>query len=73
MTLDTLSDELCKVNTRVSHIAQWQAVMGGFTTSPSPSPQLSEDEGDDDGFSDDDADENDGASSFSDEEMTVSK
>ena len=57
--LDTLSDELCKVNTRVGCITQWQAVIDGFTASPSPSPspQASEDEGDDDGSNDDDNDE----------------
>ena len=31
-----------------------EAIMGGFTTSPSPSPQVSEDEGNDNGSSDDD-------------------
>ena len=71
--LDTLSDELCQVNTRIGHIAPRQAIMGGFTASPSPSPQASKDEGDDDGSSDDDADEDDGASSFDDEEMTASQ
>ena len=52
--LDTFSDELCQVNTRVSRIAWQQAVIGGFTASPSPSPQASKDEGDDDGSNDDD-------------------
>ena len=28
--LDTLSDELCQVNTHVGRIAQRQTVMGGF-------------------------------------------
>ena len=68
--LDTLSDELCQVNTRLGRITRQQAVMGGFTTSSSPSPQASEDESDDDG-SGDDIDEDDGASSFGDEEMTA--
>ena len=36
--LDTLSDELCQVNTRISRIARRQAIMGGFTASSSPSP-----------------------------------
>ena len=45
--------------------------MGGFTTSTSPSPQASEDEGDDDGSSDDDANVDHGASSFGDKEMTA--
>ena len=66
--LDTLSDELCQVNTRVGRIVRRQAVMGGFTASPSPSPQASEDEGDDD-----DADEDEDANSFSDDEMTASQ
>ena len=28
--LDTLSEELCRVNTRVGHITRWQARLGGF-------------------------------------------
>ena len=65
--LDTLSDELCQVNTRVSHIARQQARLGGFVASPSPSPEASED---DDGDSDyDDKDED--ASSSGDDEMTT--
>ena len=67
--LDTLSDELCQVNTRVGRITRQQAIIGGFTASSSPSPQASEDESDDDGFGGDDADEDDGASSFGDKEM----
>ena len=60
------------MNTRVSHIAQQQVVMDGFTMSPSPSPPASEDEGNDDGSSDDDdANEDDGASSSGDKEMTA--
>ena len=42
--LDTLSDELCQVTTRVSRIARQQAHLGGFVASPSPSPKASEDE-----------------------------
>ena len=45
--LDTLSDELCQVNTHVGCIAQQQAVMGGFTVASSLSPLASNDEGDD--------------------------
>ena len=37
--LDTLSDELCQVNTRVGHIARQQAQMGGFVPFPSPSSE----------------------------------
>ena len=68
--LDTLSDELCQVNTRVDHIARWQARLSGFTTSPFPSPEGSADKDSDDGADDDDKDED--ASSSSDEEMTAS-
>ena len=53
--LDTLSDELCQVNTHVDRIARWQACLGGFMASPSPSPEASKDK-DDDGDSDDDDD-----------------
>ena len=66
--LDTLSDELCQVNTCVGRIAQRQAVMGGFTVASSPSPPVSEDESNDSSGSDD-ADEDDGASSPNDDEM----
>ena len=68
--LDTLSDELCQVNTYIGCIARWQACLGGFVASPSPSPKASEDE-DDDGDSDDDDDEDEDASFFSDDEMTA--
>ena len=69
--LNTLSDELCQVNTLVDRIARQQAHLGGFMASPSSSPEASEDE-DDDGDSDDnddDDDENEDASSFDDNEM----
>ena len=67
--LDTVSDELCQVNTRVGRIAQRQAVIGGFTVTSSPSSSVSEDESDD--GSDSDADEDEDASSSSDDEMTA--
>ena len=67
--LDTLSDELCQVNTRVSPISRWQARLGGFVESPSPSPQASEDN-DDDSNDDDDVEDRD-ASSPSDDEMST--
>ena len=54
--LDTLSDELCQVNTRICHIARRQARFGSFMESPSPFLVASEDE-DDDGDSDNDDDE----------------
>ena len=64
--LDTLSDELCQVNTRVGRITQRQARLGCFVESPSPSLEAFEDE-DDDGDCDDDDDED--ASSSSDDDM----
>ena len=51
--LDTLSDKLCQVNTRVGYIARRQTVMGRFTTYTSPSPLTLEDESDDGSSSDD--------------------
>ena len=45
--LNTLSDELCQVNTRVGCIAWRQAVIGGFVDSPPPTPEASEDKDDD--------------------------
>ena len=66
--LDTLSNELCQVNTHVGCIARWQAVMGGFTVASSP--EASEDKSNDGSDSDDDAkDDNDG--SPSDDEMST--
>ena len=66
--LDTLSDELCQVNTSVSRIAWWQARLGGFVASPTPSPETSEDE-DDNGDTDATDAEDDGARSSSNDEM----
>ena len=66
--LDTLSDELCQVNTRVGRIAQRQVVMGSFSVASSPSLLASEDESDD-GSSSDEADEDNGAISPNDDEM----
>ena len=68
--LDTFSDELCQVNTHFGRIARQQAVMGGFTVASSPSLPASEDENDD-GSGSKDADEDDGARSPSDDEMST--
>ena len=71
--LDTLSDELCQVNTRVGCIARQQAHLGGFVKSHSPSLVAFEDK-DDNGDSDgDDADKDEDPSSSSDNEMTASQ
>ena len=68
--LDTLSDKLCHANTCVGRIARQQAAMGGFTAYTFPSPPTLKDERDD-GSSNDDADEDDGASSPIDDEMST--
>ena len=67
--LDTLSDELCQVNTHVVRIARRQACLGGFMVSPCPSLKASEDEDDDSDFENDDDDEDEDANSPSDDEM----
>ena len=69
--LDTLSDKLRQVNTRVGHIAREQARLRGFVESPSPSPEASADKDDDGDFDDDDDDENEDASSPNDNEMST--
>ena len=67
--LDTLSDKLCQVNTRVGRITRRQAKMGGYTM-PS-TPVAPTDESDvDDATTSDDEDDND-ASSPSDDEMST--
>ena len=63
--LETLSDELCYVNTRAGCIARRQAIMGGFIASPPPS--LEADDDDDDATASDDGD----ASSSSANEMST--
>ena len=68
--LDTLSDKLCQVNTRVGCISRRQAIMGGFTIASSPSPPASKDESDD-CYGSDDADEDDGASLPSNDKMST--
>ena len=54
--LDTLSDELCQVNTRVGCIAQRQAKMGGYNMPSTPVAPVDESDAADD---DDDADSDD--------------
>ena len=62
--LDTFSDELCQVGTRVGRIARQQARLGGYVESPSLSPEDNHDDSDND---DDDEDED--ASLSNDDEM----
>ena len=52
--LDTLSDELCQVDTRVGRIARQQTRLGGYVESASPSLEDNHDDSDND---DDDEDE----------------
>ena len=68
--LDTFSDELCLVNNCIGRITRRQAVMGGFTVVSSPSPPASKDESDD-GSDSEDANEDDGVNSPSDDEMST--
>ena len=73
--LDTLSDELCQVNTRVGHIAQRQAEMGGYTMRSTPMAPTNESDtddvnDDDDATASDDEDDGD-ASSPRDDEMST--
>ena len=58
------------MNTRVSRIARQQAVMGGFIVTSLPSPPASKDESID-GFGSEDLDEDNGASSPSDDKMST--
>ena len=71
--LDTLSDELCQLTTRVGRIARRQACLGGFVAFPSPSAEAFEDEDANDGSGDDDDDVDEDATSSSDEEMMTSQ
>ena len=64
--LDTLSDELCQVNTRVGRIARHQAKMGGYTM---PSTLVAPIDDDDDADFNDEDDGN--ASSPSDDKMST--
>ena len=74
--LDTLTDELCQVSTRVGRIARRQAEMGGYTMPSTPVAPADESDADDID-NDDDADfdfddEDDGdASSPSNDEMST--
>ena len=66
--LDTLTTEMCQVNTHIGRIARRQAHLGGFVESSSPPPTASEDDDDSD---DDDDDEDGNASSSSANEMST--
>ena len=67
--LDTLSDELCQVNTRVGRITQCQVEIGGYTMPSTPVAPADESDADDDADFDDEDDGN--ASSPSDDEMST--
>ena len=76
--LNTLSDELCQVNTRVGCVARRQAEMGGYTmpstlvafTDESDDSDSADDADDDDATTFDDVDDGD-ANSPSDVEMST--
>ena len=73
---DTLSDELCQVNTCVGHIAWRQAEMGSYTVPSTPMASTDESDGsdsaddveddDDDATASDDEDDGDASSSSAD-------
>ena len=65
--LDHLSDEMCQMNTKISHIARCQSRLGGFA--PSPSTEHVEESSSLDGGDDDD---DNTSSSETDEEMMIS-
>ena len=65
---DSLTDEMCQMNTLVGRIAWQQARLGGFAPSPSPSLKASVDKDGDDGD-----DEDDNASSSNDDKMMTSQ
>ena len=67
--LDTLSDELCQVNTCVDRIPRRLARFGGFAASPSPYLKASTDEDSDVGANYEDED----VSSANDDEMMTSQ
>ena len=69
--LDTLTTEMCQVNTHIGRIARRQAHLGGFVESSSPPPEASMASMDDDDSDDDDDDEDGDASSFSADEMST--
>ena len=69
--LNTLTDELCQVNTRVGYIARRQAHLGVFVESPSPPPEAFETSEDDDESNDDDDDEDGDVSSSGIDEMST--
>ena len=62
--LDTLTDELCQVNTHVGCIARRQACLGHFAASPSSSLEA---------LANEDGDGDEDASSSSDNEMATSQ
>ena len=76
--LDTLTNKVCQITTRVSCIARQQARLGGFVVSPSYSLEASIDEDDYDGDNEDDddgddKDEDEDASSSNDDDMMTSR
>ena len=68
--LDTISDELCQVNTRVGCIARRQAEMGGYSMPSTPMAPTDENDTDDTDADSDNEDDGD-ASSPSDDEMST--
>ena len=68
--LDTLSDELCQVNTCVGRIARRQTEMGGYTMPSIPVAPADESNADDNDATALDDEDDGNASSPSDDEMS---
>ena len=69
--LDTLSDELCQVNTRVGRIARRQSEMGGYTMPSTLVAPADKSDADDDNDVDFDNEDDGNANSPSDDEMST--
>ena len=69
--LDTFSDELCQVNTRVGRITRRQAEMGGYTMPSTPVAPVDESDANDDGATASNDEDDGDVSSPSDDEMST--
>ena len=68
---NTLSDDLCQVNTCVGRIARRQAEMGGYTMPSTPVAPTNESDADDDVDADSNDEDNGDASSPDDDEIST--
>ena len=68
--LDTLSNELCQVNTRIGRIARHQVEMGDYATPSTPVASANESDGSNSADASDDKDNGDASSPSNDEIST---